>query len=94
MPRQTHLALRLKKKKKVPLFLFIFSTMHCLGAIRTHAIRMTGRRNASTVSVQNIETRWKSLSIAEQNTIVKQLEEAQKKDWKVLSFDEKKAACE
>ncbi|KAG0744066.1 hypothetical protein G6F57_006095 [Rhizopus arrhizus] len=66
--------------------------MHCLGAIRTHAIRMTGRRNASTVSVQNIETRWKSLSIAEQNTIVKQLEEAQKKDWKVLSFDEKKAA--
>mgnify|MGYP004490849169 CR=1 FL=1 len=68
--------------------------MHCLAAVRIHAIRMTGHRHASTVSVQNMETRWKSLSIAEQNTVVKQLEEAQKKDWKVLSFDEKKAACE
>ncbi|ORE07121.1 cytochrome c oxidase subunit IV [Rhizopus microsporus var. microsporus] len=54
---------------------------------------MVGRRNASTnVSVQNIETRWKTLSTAEQNTIAKQLEEAQKGDWKVLSLEEKKAA--
>ncbi|KAI9269367.1 cytochrome c oxidase subunit IV [Sporodiniella umbellata] len=53
---------------------------------------MMGRRNASTVSVQNIEARWKTLSAAEQNTIAKQLEEAQKADWKVLSLDEKKAA--
>jgi cytochrome c oxidase subunit 4 len=53
------------------------------------------RRNASTsnVAVQNIETRWKTLSTAEQNTIAKQLEEAQKGDWKALSLDEKKAAC-
>lgn len=62
---------------------------------RTGATRMVGRRNASTnVSVQNIETRWKTLSTAEQNTIAKQLEEAQKGDWKVLSLEEKKAACE
>lgn len=62
---------------------------------RTGAIRMVGRRNASTnVSVQNIETRWKTLSTAEQNTIAKQLEEAQKGDWKLLSLEEKKAACE
>ncbi|KAG1024088.1 hypothetical protein G6F26_006249 [Rhizopus arrhizus] len=66
--------------------------MHLIGGYRTNGYRIKGPRNASTVSVQNIETRWKSLSIAEQNTIVKQLEEAQKKDWKVLSFDEKKAA--
>ncbi|CEG64095.1 Putative Cytochrome c oxidase subunit IV [Rhizopus microsporus] len=60
---------------------------------RTGATRMVGRRNASTnVSVQNIETRWKTLSTAEQNTIAKQLEEAQKGDWKVLSLEEKKAA--
>ena len=65
-----------------------------LAATRAHASRMIGRRNASTVSVQNIETRWKTLSAAEQNTIAKQLEEAQKGDWKVLSLDEKKAACE
>ncbi|KAG1471502.1 hypothetical protein G6F56_002083 [Rhizopus delemar] len=58
----------------------------------TGASRMMGRRNASTVSVQNIETRWKTLSASEQNTIAKQLEEAQKADWKVLSLEEKKAA--
>lgn len=66
--------------------------------LRTAAIRSTrviGRRNASTtnVAVQNLETRWKTLSTAEQNTIAKQLEEAQKGDWKALSLDEKKAAC-
>lgn len=58
----------------------------------TRAIQQ--RRNASTnVAVQNIETRWKTLSTAEQNTIAKQLEEAQKGDWKALTLDEKKAAC-
>jgi cytochrome c oxidase subunit 4 len=57
------------------------------------ASRTIGRRNASTVAVQNLEGRWKTLSTAEQNTIAKQLEEAQKADWKVLSADEKKAAC-
>ncbi|KAG2201177.1 hypothetical protein INT46_001144 [Mucor plumbeus] len=64
-------------------------------AIRTRvgAARVIGRRNASSnVAVQNIETRWKTLSTAEQNTIAKQLEEAQKGDWKSLSLDEKKAA--
>ncbi|CAO3670035.1 unnamed protein product [Umbelopsis vinacea] len=55
--------------------------------------RAVGRRNASTnVAVQNIESRWKSLSPTEQNTIAKQLEEAQKGNWKQLSLEEKKAA--
>ncbi|KAI9493963.1 cytochrome c oxidase subunit IV [Zychaea mexicana] len=62
-------------------------------ATRAQVGRVLGRRNASTnVAVQNLETRWKTLSTAEQNTIAKQLEEAQKADWKVLSTDEKKAA--
>ncbi|KAI9276911.1 cytochrome c oxidase subunit IV [Phascolomyces articulosus] len=62
-------------------------------AARTQVGRVIGRRNASTnVAVQNLETRWKTLSTAEQNTIAKQLEEAQKGDWKVLSTEEKKAA--
>ncbi|KAI9476050.1 MAG: cytochrome c oxidase subunit IV [Benjaminiella poitrasii] len=64
-------------------------------ALRTRigAARTIGRRNASTnIAVQNLETRWKTLSTAEQNTIAKQLEEAQKGDWKALSLDEKKAA--
>ncbi|CAO3666161.1 unnamed protein product [Rhizopus stolonifer] len=51
-------------------------------AIRTRAAQWVSRRNASTVSVQNLEARWKTLSTAEQNTIAKQLEEAQKGDWK------------
>ncbi|KAJ8657539.1 hypothetical protein O0I10_006841 [Lichtheimia ornata] len=65
-------------------------------AIATRAptcARAIGRRNASTnVAVQNLESRWTTLSTAEQNSIAKQLEEAQKGDWKVLSLDEKKAA--
>ncbi|CAO3596964.1 unnamed protein product [Absidia cylindrospora] len=64
-------------------------------ALRTQqqATRAVGRRNASTVAVQNLEGRWKTLSTAEQNTIAKQLEEVQKADWKAISADEKKAAC-
>ncbi|CAM0137866.1 Cytochrome c oxidase subunit 5B, mitochondrial [Umbelopsis sp. WA50703] len=69
--------------------------MFRLAATRTalNTSRVVGRRNASTnVAVQNIESRWKSLSQTEQNTIAKQLEEAQKGDWKQLSLEEKKAA--
>ncbi|KAG2175649.1 hypothetical protein INT43_001296 [Umbelopsis isabellina] len=69
--------------------------MFRLAATRTalNTTRVVGRRNASTnVAVQNIESRWKSLSQTEQNTIAKQLEEAQKGDWKQLSLEEKKAA--
>ncbi|KAI9304467.1 cytochrome c oxidase subunit IV [Cunninghamella echinulata] len=60
--------------------------------IQQQAARTVSRRNASTVAVQNLEARWKTLSTAEQNTIAKQLEEAQKADWKALSVDEKKAS--
>lgn len=70
--------------------------MFRLAATRTalNTTRVVGRRNASTnVAVQNLESRWKSLSQTEQNTIAKQLEEAQKGDWKQLSLEEKKAAC-
>ncbi|KAI8146383.1 cytochrome c oxidase subunit IV [Fennellomyces sp. T-0311] len=45
-----------------------------------------------TVSLQNLETRWKTLAPAERSAITKQLEEAQLKDWKTLSLEEKKAA--
>ncbi|KAI8379683.1 cytochrome c oxidase subunit IV [Radiomyces spectabilis] len=68
--------------------------MFRLAAARSQTVaRVVGRRNASTnVAVQNLESRWKTLSSAEQNTIAKQLEEAQAGDWKLLSADEKKAA--
>ncbi|GJN94663.1 hypothetical protein Rhopal_007746-T1 [Rhodotorula paludigena] len=44
------------------------------------------------VSLGNIEASWKSLSVEEQEQTFKHLEELQKKDWKELSLDEKKAA--
>lgn len=52
-----------------------------------------GRRNASTVAIQDLKTRWPSMSTTEQNTIAKELEEVQKQDWKVMSTEDKKAAC-
>ncbi|ORX60290.1 cytochrome c oxidase subunit IV [Hesseltinella vesiculosa] len=60
--------------------------------VQQQTSRIISRRNASTVAVQNLESRWKTLSSAEQNTIAKQLEEAQKADWKTLTADEKKAS--
>ncbi|KAI9264090.1 cytochrome c oxidase subunit IV [Phascolomyces articulosus] len=50
------------------------------------------QRNNSTVALRDLETRWTTLSSSEQNAIAKQLEEAQKGDWKVLSTEDKKAA--
>lgn len=39
----------------------------------------------------NIEARWNSMSKVEQYAVYRQLEEMQRKDWKDLSLDEKKA---
>lgn len=39
----------------------------------------------------NIEASWKSMSKEEQYGIFRQLEEVQRRDWKTLSLDEKKA---
>ncbi|KAK4699927.1 cytochrome c oxidase subunit 4, partial [Phenoliferia sp. Uapishka_3] len=44
------------------------------------------------VSLSNIEASWKTLSPVEQESTFKALEELQKKDWKELSLDEKKAS--
>lgn len=41
--------------------------------------------------VPNIEASWKALSKEEQYAVFRQLEELQRKDWKELSIDEKKA---
>ncbi|KAJ8664179.1 hypothetical protein O0I10_000458 [Lichtheimia ornata] len=51
-----------------------------------------GRRNASTVALQDLKTRWPAMSTTEQNTIAKELEEVQKQDWNVMSTEDKKAA--
>lgn len=51
------------------------------------------QRRASSLTLENLETRWRTMSQSEQNSIAKELEEAQKGDWKALSQDNKKAAC-
>ncbi|KAL6301828.1 COX4, subunit IV of cytochrome c oxidase, partial [Sparassis latifolia] len=46
----------------------------------------------AVVPLSNVEAQWERLSSDEQLVIHQQLEEIQKKDWKTLSIDEKKAA--
>ncbi len=62
-------------------------------------------RRASTISVvshssslnalplSNVEAQWEKLSKEEQVGLHRQLEELQKKDWKTLSIDEKRAGA-
>ncbi|EKM55091.1 uncharacterized protein PHACADRAFT_255463 [Phanerochaete carnosa HHB-10118-sp] len=47
---------------------------------------------ASAIPLSNVEAQWERLSSEEQLAVHQQLEEVQKRDWKMLSIDEKKAA--
>jgi len=62
--------------------------------VRNYASTVTvasTRSNASAPLLGNIEASWKDLSAAEQAEIQEQIAELEKKDWKELSMDEKKA---
>jgi len=50
------------------------------------------RVNDAVIPLSNVEAQWEKLTSDEQLTIHQQLEELQKRDWKTLSLDEKKAA--
>ncbi|KIM86435.1 hypothetical protein PILCRDRAFT_816394 [Piloderma croceum F 1598] len=52
----------------------------------------TTRSQQSIIPLSNVEAQWEKLSQEEQITVHSQLEALQKKDWKTLSIDEKKAA--
>ncbi|KAG0361884.1 cytochrome c oxidase subunit IV family [Gamsiella multidivaricata] len=61
------------------------------------AVRATQRRCASTTAaspatLQNLETRWSTLSSLEQSTLAKQLEQVQAGDWTKMTLEQKKAA--
>ncbi len=47
--------------------------------------------NQSGAILGNIEATWKSLPPAEQQEVYQKLEQVQKRDWKELTIDEKKA---
>ncbi|KAI0748401.1 cytochrome c oxidase subunit IV [Daedaleopsis nitida] len=61
-------------------------------ASSAHAPAASGSSSSPVVPLSNVEAMWERLSPEEQLTIHQQLEEIQKKDWKTLSVDEKKAA--
>lgn len=80
--------------------------MQALRVARPHAHRLVLRRlttaapstsasvsaSASVViPLSNVEAQWEKLSKTEQASVHQQLEELQKRDWKSLSIDEKKA---
>lgn len=48
---------------------------------------------ATIIPLSNVEAQWAKLSSEEKLTVHEQLEELQKKDWKELSIDEKKAGA-
>ncbi|KAJ1307732.1 hypothetical protein OPQ81_001820 [Rhizoctonia solani] len=50
------------------------------------------RSSNSAVPLANVEAQWESLSSEEQLEVHRELEALQKRDWKTLSLDEKKAA--
>ncbi|KAF7331594.1 hypothetical protein MKEN_00039000 [Mycena kentingensis (nom. inval.)] len=50
------------------------------------------KRAAAAIPLSNIEAQWALLSSDEKTSVAEQLEELQKRDWKLLSQDEKKAA--
>ncbi|EKD01429.1 cytochrome c oxidase subunit V [Trichosporon asahii var. asahii CBS 8904] len=53
---------------------------------------VSSRSNQDGALLSNIEAHWSKLPAAEQYEVFQALEEAQKKDWKQLTTDEKKAA--
>jgi len=60
---------------------------------RSASVAATAPSSSSSLpSVSNIEASWKTLAPEEQDSVFKHLEELQKKDWKELTLDEKKAA--
>ena len=63
---------------------------HPIAYLRT--FRAPVNPNTHTRTYPQIEASWKSLTPTEQEQTFKHLEELQKKDWKELSLDEKKAA--
>jgi cytochrome c oxidase subunit 4 len=51
----------------------------------------TSPAKPSIIPLSNVEAQWAKLTSEEKMTVHEQLEEIQKKDWKELSIDEKKA---
>lgn len=61
-------------------------------AASTSAVNVVSTRtNESSSLLSNIESSWSKLPASEQHEVYQQLENVQKRDWKELTTDEKKA---
>jgi hypothetical protein len=67
------------------------SHAHATSAPSSSATATTTKSQQSIIPLSNVEAQWVNLSEEERLTVHEQLEELQKKDWKTLSIDEKKA---
>lgn len=67
----------------------IAATAHHGAAASAPSTAATG----SVIPLSNVEAQWERLSQEEQLAVHQQLEEIQKRDWKTLSIDEKKAGA-
>ncbi|KAF8686818.1 hypothetical protein AX14_003782 [Amanita brunnescens Koide BX004] len=56
------------------------------------SVTSSASRAASIIPLSNVEAQWATLSTEEKATVHEQLEVLQKKEWKELSLDEKRAA--
>jgi len=56
-----------------------------------HVTSYTSTASSSAIPLSNVEAQWEKMTSDEQLSVHQQLEELQKKDWKELSLDEKKA---
>ncbi|KAG8715885.1 Cytochrome c oxidase subunit 5A [Ceratobasidium sp. 394] len=70
------------------------STSRALFAVRAASTTAPPpiRSSTSAVPLANVEAQWSGLTAEEQVEVHRELEELQKRDWKTLSIDEKKAA--
>ena|ERR1700761_4612270 len=55
--------------------------------------RTSSSSSESPIPLANVEAQWERLTAEEQLTVHRQLEDLQKKDWKQLTLDEKKAGA-
>ncbi|KAJ7454860.1 cytochrome c oxidase subunit IV-domain-containing protein [Mycena latifolia] len=69
-----------------------FATATAGHAHAAHAPAAEPKRTVAAIPLSNIEAQWALLSPDEKSSVADQLEELQKRDWKLLSGDEKKAA--
>ena len=60
-------------------------------AVPPHGVASASASSVTPIPLSNVEAQWEKLSPEEQVAVHQQLEQIQKKDWKELSLDEKKA---